>query len=174
MADNNIELFLSELDATFDAVLAREEAEATADLSHALSQEIALGRRLQAAPSAFLIRPGHLPAPLSLVARDYVAIDWPELCLVPLVKAIVRIGKETPEAGPRHRRSSALLLGTMRHLARRRTAVKVSVAGDEYSGVIDRAAPDHLSLSSCRGEVLIPLEQVREIRINLEGSADDL
>lgn len=174
MADNNIELFLSELDATFDAVLARDEAEAAADLGHALSQETPLARRVQGAPRALLIRPGKLPAPITVVARDYVAIDWPEVTLVPLQKAVVRLGRGGDKVEPRHRRTSALLVGTLRHLSRQRATVKVSTHGDVYEGKIGRAAPDHLSLITCRGEVLIPLEQVREIQINLEGSADDL
>ncbi len=174
MADNNIELFLSELDATFDAVLARDEAEAAADLAHALSQETPLARRVQAAPRALLIRPGRLPAPITVVARDYVAIDWPELTLVPLDKAIVRLGKGHDESGSRHRRTSALLVGTLRHLSRKGAEVRISTPDDVYEGNIGRAAPDHLSLITSRGEVLISLEQVREIQINLEGSVDDL
>ncbi len=175
MADNDIDLFLSELDATFDATLDRAEAEAVSDLAHSLAQETSLARRLHSARCAFLIRTGKLPAPVTVIARDYVVIDWPDLVIVPLRSAILRVPKNASEpAGPRPRHSDALLVGTLRHLARKQPNASVNVDGDVYTGVIRRAAPDHIALDTSRGEVLVAIERIAEISFTLAGLADEL
>jgi hypothetical protein len=66
------------------------------------------------------------------------------------------------------------LLELVRKLARSGASGEVVTSDVRIAGRLRMAGPDHIEIQDRRGEAAIPLASVRELRLSLEGSVDDL
>ena len=153
---------LEVLESAFDGSLDRADQEAAADLAFSLGQDVPIDVEVLHRGGSLLAAGGE--AAVTEVAQDYLrATDL----LVPIRAASVRCpGFDLPRPIP------DLLVAALRRLARQSVRVTVGTAAGEIHGRLAKAAPDHVSVSDGRGDVLVGLAEVRWVRLARGGSAD--
>lgn len=160
MADSGLEKLFADLDAAFEASLAREEEAAASDLAFALAQTNTFQDVVRRKPHRVVLLGEHFASPVIEVGSDYVATD-PPVRFIPSGLAILRVD----DTGDPPSATDATLLLTMRRLARGRASVEVACRSSCYAGVLSSVAPDHLVLRGATGELFIGMKAVCAIRL---------
>jgi hypothetical protein len=166
MGDHGLDGLFSELEATFEASVAREEEAAATDLGFALAQTNALRDVLPRLPHAAVLLEEGIATRLTEIGTDYVATSAPAR-LVPIGEAMIRAS----DSGTPPSSTEASLLLTLRRLARRRASIEVDCGKESRrAGQLVSAGEDYLSLQDRFGLVFIPLKLVSAIRLLCEPS----
>ncbi len=164
MADSGTERFLSDLELSFEAELAREDHAAATDLALSLLQDESLPGAV--AQGAAAVRVDGQRVAVSEVGPDYVAAGPPDV-LVPLRHAVVEVRPDRRGAPVRTRGD---LLTRLRRLVRDGASViVVTREGSRYGGRLAAAARDHLRVVEDERTTLIPLAQIHHVKIRSGG-----
>jgi hypothetical protein len=161
VADPGLERLFAELEATFEASVAREEEAAAADLGFAFAQTKTLQQVLPRLPYGVVLIGEGVATPVAQIGTDFV-VTHPPVQLIPLERAVLRVAEE---GVPPSACDSSLLLA-LRRIARQRVSVEIQ-CGDEYrrSGLLLSAGEDFVTLREVAGQVFVPLKSVGAIRL---------
>jgi hypothetical protein len=161
MTDPGLEKLFAELEATFDASIAREEEHAASDLGFALAQTNKLQHILPRLPHGVVLIDNGVSVPVAQIGTDYV-LTHPPVRLIPLNRFVMR----PTESGSPPSATDATMLLTLRRLARTRASVEIECAdGDRRSGLLLSVGDDHVALREVAGQVFVGLNTVRSIRL---------
>ena len=163
MGRGELDRLFSNLDAGFSAAMEAEIEVAANDLAFSLSQDVSHGEDIIRNGGALLV--GGAAVPIDGVGHDFVASRDH---LVPLGRAIVRLGSERPPD-----RIHDVLLAVLRRAARSRRDVLVETGAASYQGRLLRATAEHLVVSGT-GLIAIPIGAIDSVRFVRGGSADAL
>jgi hypothetical protein len=160
MADSGLDKLLAELEATFEASVAREEEVAATDLGFALAQTNRLCDVLPRLQQGVVLVAEGVTLAVVQVGTDYVVTD-PPVRLVPLGRTLLRAAESVPP--PAGSDSSFLLV--LRRIARQRALVEIDLSnGHRRSGLLLSAGEDFLTLREPSGQVFLALPLVAAIR----------
>jgi hypothetical protein len=163
MAESEVNRVLRDLDASFDAALARDEAAATADLTYSLLQGLDVAGAVRLWGSASVHLGSGRAVAIEEMGADFLAGAGG--VLVPVGRAVV--GRDS---GPTPIHSTTTLIERLRVLARATTRATVRIlGGTEYEGVLLHVRRDHLELGTRASALLIPLAMIDEIRTSGGG-----
>jgi hypothetical protein len=159
MADPGLDKMFAELEATFEASVAREEEVAADDLGFALAQSNRLCDVLPRLQHGVVLVAEGMSLPVVQVGTDFLVVD-PPLKLVPLERTVLRASPCPPPS-----RTDSTLLLALRRIARKRGPVEVeSSDGQQRSGVLVSAGEDFLTLQDPAGQLFVALQALSAIR----------
>lgn len=161
MADAHIDRWLSSLNATFEAAMAREEEQAAGDLAFSFLQDLNQVETLRRGKAAVLRLAGGASLPVGRVGSDYIAAGNPPNLLVPLERAVILIAASGP--APETADDSLLLL--LRRAARLGASVHVTTSQGQWEGRIAKAAADHTVISASGQNIVMGNRAIRSIRL---------
>lgn len=159
---------MRQLEASFDAAVARDEDAAATDLAFSLLQERSLTEVLERRRALALIRRDGGRSRIALVGDDFVGEAPPSARLVPLAAAVF----ESLEEGTPPRRRHLDLTAQLRLWARSGAQVTATTPIGDVTGRLVSVSPDHLRLIGRRGEQYIGRGALLEITRIPAGSAD--
>lgn len=158
--DPQLDRLFSTLEAQFGASIDRAEEEAASDLALSLRQDLGLRDALLLGPCTVLTESGQQS--VCEVAKDHVrAATGP--ALIPLAAATFEMGGDTTPVD-----SSTSLTQALRAEGRGARTVSVETRDRITTGRVSACSEEHLSLLASGREVLIPLGQIRSIRLSPE------
>lgn len=158
--DPRLDGLLSSLEAQFGASIDRAEEEAAADLAHSLRQGMSLQEVLEQGSWVAFTELG--PRAVCEVAKDHVRLE-PGNHIVPMAAAVFEKGSGAPVLT-----SDRTLTQLLREEALLGTGVSVETGGRSFVGNVLECGGNHLVLASRGREVLVPLAQIRSIKLSLE------
>ncbi|MGH2755153.1 MAG: hypothetical protein ACRDLB_12060 [Actinomycetota bacterium] len=152
--------FLTELEASFDAAVARDENIAADDLARSFRQDERLTEILSRGGARFVDLGHGARLPVVEVGADYALAGTTAPILVHVATAIFH---PATDGGP-PRTSSATWLEVLRTWAIERRKVQVTALGRTMTGILAEAARDHLTVDTDGGPALIPHAVVAAVR----------
>lgn len=154
---------LSDLEASFEGSVARDESRAATDLALSLRQDLRIYDRV-ASWGAAVVRGS--TERLSGVALDHVVLGEPPQTLVPLEAAVLMPAEA--RGGAPIRRSDQTLVQALKPWVKAARLVTVATSEGGSEGRIVAATPDHILIAR-RTQVLIPYASIRRISLFPEG-----
>lgn len=155
--DGHLEAFFASLEASFDAAVGREEEEAADDLAFSLQQGLSQRDVLARRGFAVAVDSGTYPA--LEVGTDHVVAEGDRL--VPLAACVAVLH---PDLDPPAVHESPLV-----EVLRARTVdyaeAEITTTGGLFRGDFLLCGQDHVVVATPRGEVVIPLASVLEVRL---------
>lgn len=162
MADGVARLF-SDLEASFEGSVARDESRAATDLALSLRQDLRIYDRVSSWGAAVV---KGSPQRVSEVALDHVVMGDPPQALVPLEAAVLMPADARGEASIR--RSDQTLVRALKPWVKAARRVRVATSEGRSEGRIVAATPDHILIAH-RTQMLIPYASIRRISLFPEG-----
>ena len=160
---SGFERLFDELDAGFEAAIAREEEDAANDLARAFRQDGNLRTTIERSGWRLKLDDGLIAAVIE-VGTDYVvASDTRFGWLVPLGRAFLYSDPESPFP----RSFDRSLIESLRAQARAGARVEISSDLGSETGRLIGAAPDHVRLMTSKRDVLIAARTIRGVRFEL-------
>lgn len=160
MADPGLDKLFSELEATFEASIAREEEAAASDLGFALAQTNRLHDVLPRLQQGVVLLTDGGAVPVAQVGADYL-VTLPPVKLVPLARTVLR----TSETAPVATAADSNFLLALRRIARARALVQIECSdGRLRSGLLLSAGEDFLAVREASNQVFVAMEIVLAIR----------
>lgn len=163
MADG-IARLLSDLEASFDGSVARDESRVASDLALSLRQDVRIFDRISSWGGAHLM--SGPPETVTMVARDHLVVGDPPTSFVPLTAAVL-VPAHRPES-VEVRRSDDTLMMALKPWVRAGRRVRVVTPVERVEGRLVAATPDHILIVQ-RTETLIPYDSVRRVSLCPEG-----
>jgi hypothetical protein len=157
--------FLSDLEASFDASVDREEQVAAADLARALRNDQRLHDVLARGRGCSVRLEEGATVPLIEIGSDYAIGGREDEVLVRSERAVFVI----ESTGSRPAVTDGTWLQTAREWADRRVKVQVRALGDVYEGTLTVAARDFVIIEGDRGKTIVPHGSIRYLRSCPEG-----
>ena len=152
--------FLSELEASFDASLAREEEEAAGDLARSFRNDEEIHSVLARSDASHLQTEDGRLLPLVEVGSDYAIAGLQGDFLVHLETAIFTTGGR----GHRPRRTDLTWLAVARSWAAEGRKVQVRTLQSLIEGFLIAAARDFVTVERARRSVFVPHAAIRYLR----------
>ena len=159
--DPRLDRLFSSLEAQFGAAINRAEEEAAADLALSLRQDMSLQEALGA--DAWTLSTASGPRDVCEVAKDHVRLS-PGTDVVPIESHVFQ-----KAVGRAPSRSDLTLVQLLRAEVRRGAEILVEVDERAIGGRPLSCGETHLLMMSRGRELLIPLAQVRLIKLSHEG-----
>lgn len=159
--DPRLEGLFSSLEAQFGAALDRAEEEAASDLAISLRQDRSIAETLTQGAWTALTELG--PRQVREVAVDYVCVE-PGDHYLPTASVTFRKAEGEPP-----RRSDSTFTVLLRRLMRLRTEMTIDLGEGTLVGRVKACADDHAYIRSKKGDHVVPLTQIRSIRLSLGG-----
>lgn len=158
--DTHLEGLFASLEASFGAAVERQEDEAATDLAFSLKQ--GLGQRDVLARRGFCVVSADASHPALELARDHVLTEGDRLFPLSACAAVLRPDLAPPLV------TDARLVEVLRARALEGHDVEIRTAEHDFAGRLALCAPDHVALTTARGEVVIPLAAVLSVRFSPE------
>lgn len=168
LGEEQIDFVMRNLEATFDAAVARDEDEAASDLAFSLLQGRSFSEVVERSPGLVVVHGHGLRSRVSEVGDDFLVEAPPSARLVPLSAAVL----ESSSPGARPRRRHLDLTTELRGWARAGTRVSALTSVGVVAGRLIRAAPDHLTIRGRRGNHHVGRAALLAITRTDGGTAD--
>lgn len=157
---DRIDRLLSDLEASFEGSVARDESLVASDLALSLRQDVRIFDRISSWGGAHLM--SGTPETIAAVARDYLVVGDPATSLVPFAAAVL-VPASRADSIP-VRRSDDTLMTALKPWVRAGRRVRVLTPDERVEGRLLAATPDHILIAQ-RTEVLIPYDSVRRVSL---------
>lgn len=159
--DPRFDRLFSSLEAQFGAAVARAEEEAATDLALSLRQDLSPVDLLSSAAWTVSTRSGRRA--VREVAKDHVRLE-PDGQIVPSASAVFH-----RSAGPRVIRSERTLVQVLRDAVRSCQQITVDLDDETITGRPLACGDTHILVAGRGQESLLPLVQIRMIKLSLGG-----
>ena len=159
--DPRLDGLFTSLEAQFGAAIDRAEEEAAADLALSFRQDRSLRDDLLEGSWIAVTELG--PRRVCEVAKDHVRVE-PGNVILPLFSTVFR---RAP--GQSAERTDVTLMGLLRRNVRLGAEMTIEAQDGSIAGRAIACGEDHVSIFSRGEEFLIPMAQVRAIRLSLGG-----
>lgn len=157
MGESETVEWVGEMEASFDAAVARDEDIAAADLAFSLRQDVDVREAVRRSGTAWaLLEPDGARPPVDEVGLDYVRAG------ALLVRSTAATLRSVPGSSPRS--TDATLLEVLGDLCRRGAGVTVNGT----SGRLVRVAKEHLGIGREGTETIVGLAAVTSVRLDDE------
>ncbi|MPZ69245.1 MAG: hypothetical protein GEU71_06900 [Actinobacteria bacterium] len=156
MGDAGLNRLFSSLEASFEAAIAAEDEALAGDLAMSLRQGRTLSDVAARSGPVDLIQGSGARLPVEVVGEDFVGVVGSHSMLFPIETAVL-----SPGSGDAPRQVPVAMLAVLRAVARARGRVTIELMGrGAHRGRLLAAGPDHVSLETAIGELLVGLAAV--------------
>lgn len=166
VGDAGFDRLFSSLEASFEAAVAAEDDVAGADLAMSLRQGRGLSDIASRSGPLVVLQNSGARLPVASVGRDFVVGAGPENRLFPIDRTVL-----APGDGSAPQQIESTMIEVLRGLARRQGHASLELTNQWIcAGTLVAVGPDHLSLSTPAGDLLIGLGAIASI--GFDGGVD--
>ncbi len=159
MGDAGLNRLFSSLEASFEAAISAEDDVLAHDLAMSLRQGRTLTDVAARSGPIDLIQVSGVRLPVEVVGEDFVGVVGVQSMLFPMRRVVL-----SPGTGDAPRRVQISMLAVVRSVARKRGLATLDLTGrGRHKGRILAAGPDHVSIQTPIGELLVGLDAIDSI-----------